>query len=239
MIRILISIIGVMFSVLGNAQSNLVFSIPSEYDFRVMIQNFNSTKPQTWQTKFENIPAGEIRVTIVVSKSSAYQREQTFTLNIERGYELTYFILPYDNGIMCRLANYYTIEQVYGKNHLNDHGRGNSTGDEQGTSTSRVRTYKGKPVMSTTELNEFLVSVKKIYYFGDRVKFIKTHLPDFYMYTDDIVQILSLLTTENEKLDVAIYAYDYTIDNSYYFKLRGSFSQYSYDQLTDSIAKKK
>lgn len=237
MLRLLFFITLIVNSTSAFSQANLIFSLPHEYDFKVTIAGHNSTKPQTWQTKFEKLPAGEYNVTIAVSKpNTTYSRVETVTVKADRGYEITYFVIPYDNGLMCRIANYYTIEQVYG---FNQNNSGGGVANGPGDSKARVSMYNGKPVLSSRDLADFMVSVNNIYTSSDKMNFFKAQLPKFYSYTDDVIAFAETFYSEADKLALAKLAYDYTIDKQLYFKMSKVFySSSSMKELQQYIAER-
>jgi hypothetical protein len=210
------------------AQSNLVFSVPKEYDTKISIAGFNSTKPQTWQVKFQNIPQGTVKIVVTVTKPGLdWKDEVTYNLAIERGYEYTYFITPYKVGSECHLANAYTLEQVYGKNSDNQP----TTGDV------RVTSYDGRPVLSLKDLADFVAVAAQQKYGSNILEWLKKQMPAFYFYTDDIVRLVYTLQYDSDKLVLAKFAYDYTIDKQLYFKLGKTFQYTSTaEELTNYIA---
>jgi hypothetical protein len=164
------------------AQSNLIFSIPRDYNIKVYIANYNSTKPQAWQVKFQNIPEGKYEVVVTVSKSdNSFQRTENFSLDIERGYETTYFIYPSNNRLECKIANYYTLDQVYGKNADNQ---------KSADSKERLEAYNGKPVLNQKDFYSFWEAAKTRTYGSDIIEFLKKQMPRFYFYTDDVIYLV-------------------------------------------------
>jgi hypothetical protein len=219
--------LGTMFFV--SAQSNLIFSIPRDYAVKVSIQNYDYTKPQTWQVKFENVPEGKYDAVITLSKSdNSFQKTQTFSLEVKTGYEITYFAYPANSGLECKLAIYYPLDQIYNK-------KGNTTTE----APRRLDTYEGKPVLNQKDFRDFWDAATKITYGPSLLEFLQKQVPKFYFYTDDIVYLANIFTYEPYKLDFAKFAYDYTIDKHLYFKLRKSFSYGPYyDELEKYIAAK-
>lgn len=207
------------------AQSNLVFSLPKEYEIKVTINGYNSTKPLTWQVKFENIQQGTISATVVVTKPGSTKEERTFTLTIERGYEYTYFITPYKGGPECNLASIYTIEQVYGKNGDNIQPVNNDV---------RLNNYNGRPVLSLKDVDDFVSAAAQQKYGSDIIKWLKNQIPKFYFYTDDVVKLVTTLKYDSDKLELAKFAYDHTLDKHLYFKLAKSFQ---YSSTAEDLAK--
>lgn len=213
-----------------SAQSNLVFSIPKEYDVKIAIPGYNSTRPQTWQVKFENIQQGNIKVNVIIMKPGASTEERTFILNVERGYEYTYFITPYKGGPECNIANAYTLEQVYGQNHTNT---------QPTNTTGRLQWYNGKPVPSETELAAFVNSIKERRFGSDMLKFCETYIPKFYFYVEDVERFLKVFQFDDDKVKLAKLAYDHTINKHMYFSLKNSFKfTSSFEEVETYISKR-
>jgi hypothetical protein len=213
------------------AQANIIFSLPQRYEFTVQLGEYNFHRPQTWQIKFENIPAGNHVVTVTVSRpNSSYRVTQKFNLTVAAGYESTYFIMPYEKDLDFHLANYYTIQQVYGKEYRNE------TRNEE---PSRLTEFNGRKVLSKKDLEAFYFALKKQEPSGNQLVFAKAEMPLFYFYTEDIIYLLYVVPSESQKLDIAKFAYDHCIDPEQYFKFGKVLSGSDYMQLSNYLKTKR
>lgn len=213
------------------AQANLIFSISQSYEFTVQVADFNFHRPQTWQIKYENIPSGNYTVIVTVTKpNSSFSVTRKFNLSVASGYESTYFVVPYENDLSFHLSGYYTLQQIYGKDHRNE---------SRSQESERLTVYKGKKVLVRKDLEAFFYALKNQYSIDAQLNFLKSEVPLFAFYTDDLVYLLNAVGADSLKLELAKLAYDNCIDPEQYFKFGKSLDGNSYRLLTDFLRTKR
>jgi len=76
---ILLLVVGVN----GLTQTNLIFSTSKSYKLSVQLSSYTPVKITEWQTKFNNIPAGDYSISVTVSSSDfSYNRQQVMNLTV-------------------------------------------------------------------------------------------------------------------------------------------------------------
>jgi hypothetical protein len=207
------------------SQANVLFSIPSDYTFTVSLGNFTSTKTQSWQARFDNIPAGEYDLSITVT-SGNYRQSINKKFTVAAGYEATYFVIPYGDNLKVALAGYYTINQLYS-------GGGSSTGAD-----GRLTVFNGKPVYTKDDIKDLKIAMEKKGHDAYKVDFIEASLKNGYLYVDDLAELLKSFGHDAYRVDAAKKAYKSIVDKQKSWKLAGVFSHPAYyDEFANYAAK--
>jgi hypothetical protein len=197
------------------SQSNYIFSVPPEYNIHAELSGFSYTKPKTWQLKFTNIPEGQYAITITVSKpNTAYKQTITRTLEVDNGFEKTYFVIPYRDEIEVQLAVAYTLKEL--------------NGTVENTGNGRYTTYQNKPVFSKGDIEDLRKRAVEISFDNKMLEFLKSTIVNGWLYTEDVITLLRAFSFDRYRLDMAKFAFSYTIDKHKYYTLSNSFDFQSY-----------
>lgn len=97
----------------------------------------------------------------------------------------------------------------------------------------------GRTCMKPVDFNAALSTLRKLAFEDSKLKTAKQIISVNCLSVDQIIQIANLFSFEDNKLDLAKYAYDYCIEPRNYFKLNGIFTFSSNaDELSDYIQSK-
>ncbi len=228
--KILLLIIFCLMQLFSSAQSNYIFSVPAAYDLHIELGNYSYKKPETWQIKFENIPAGNHKIKFIVTKpGTSYKITHSTTVEVKSGYEIIYFVIPYTNSLEFGLAAYYDLKKF----------NGNNAGTEAVGSDGRYITYHGKPVFSKADIADLKTRANAKRFDDDIAAFLKETMSKAMFYTEDVISMLSILKFDDTRVRLAKNLYDNTIDKHKYYQLSGSFKfSSSFDEVMAYVSKR-
>jgi hypothetical protein len=98
----------------------------------------------------------------------------------------------------------------------------------------------GSRAMDNTAFQQFKQSCEKEPFDNTRMKIAKQFMPMNYFTTAQVKELIGIFSFENNKLDMAKYAYDYTVDKGNYYVVNDAFSfTNSKEALMDYIKSRK
>lgn len=215
-----------LFSLNALSQSNFIFSVPQEYNIHVEIGTFSYTKPKTWQLKFTGIAEGLQPITITVTKPNTnYKIIFHSKLQVDNGYETTYFVIPKENTLQVEIAVSYNLKELYGNNNV-----------QTTSADGRYTTYQNKPVFSVADIKDLKKRAIDISFDNQILDFLRSTIKKGWLYSEDVAMLLGAFSFDNNRLSFAKFAYDYTVDKHKYYTLSNSFDFSSnYNDLMNYI----
>lgn len=92
------------------------------------------------------------------------------------------------------------------------------------TPTFPQNSWNQPQIMNSNSFNILLNTVKNTPFDNNKVLVIQTSLKDSFITTAQVKELLNLLSFENNKISVAKYCYEKTVDRQNYFEIYNSFS---------------
>ncbi|MDD5361729.1 MAG: DUF4476 domain-containing protein [Ignavibacteria bacterium] len=94
------------------------------------------------------------------------------------------------------------------------------------------------PVINEKDFSELMTSLGNMSYDDNKREMISMVLDKYYVTSEHVKSLLTAVTFENNKLEVAKYAYARTVDKENYYKVLSSFTfESTIEELKDFISK--
>ncbi|MBK8520762.1 MAG: DUF4476 domain-containing protein [Chitinophagaceae bacterium] len=224
------------FSAILFAQSKLSISASGNADIRVMVDGIRYTSNGR-DIVISNLKNGNHSVKIFRASN---ERNRYNGNNRSNGYQLVYsnnlFVKPqYHVDITInRFGKAFVDEQVIS-------GGYNDDDDDWGVDNNDQYYDRGsRRAMDNNAFQQLKQSIGNESFDNTRLKVAKQFIATNYFTTAQVKELVLLFSFENSRLDIAKYAYDYTVDKGNYFLINDAFSfSNSKDALMDYIKNRK
>ncbi|MFZ1452230.1 MAG: DUF4476 domain-containing protein [Ferruginibacter sp.] len=224
------------FSAILFAQSKLSISASGNADIRVMVDGIRYTSNGR-DIVISNLKNGNHTVKIFRASN---ERNRYNGNNRSNGYQLVYsnnlFVKPqYHVDITInRFGKAFVDEQVIS-------GGYNDDDDDWGVDNNDQYYDRGsRRAMDNNAFQQLKQSIGNESFDNTRLKVAKQFIATNYFTTAQVKELVLLFSFENSRLDIAKYAYDYTVDKGNYFLINDAFSfSNSKDALMDYIKNRK
>lgn len=186
------------------AQGNIVFATRAGFLLQVWINNTQSDVPNRY-IRFDNMSAGNYLATvaIITADGQRYQGQANILLN--NRYEVTYFVVLEAGKAEINLANETALFAGGAVNF------------------SPLNTCTDKPILNPQDIQNLQQNVKAQLYDKRKLAMLKTALPNAGIMVLDLKTLVSLLTSDHARLQLAKFAYPYTCDKHNYHQLQDAF----------------
>jgi Domain of unknown function (DUF4476) len=224
------------FSVILFAQSKLTISAIGNADIRVMVDGIKYTSNGR-DIVISNVRNGNHSLKIF---RAANDRNRYNGNNRNNGYQLVYasniFIKPqYHVDITInRFGKAFVDEQLISGGYYDDD-------DDWGVDNNdQYFDRNSRRAMDNNAFQQLKQSIGNESFDNTKLKVARQFIASNYFTTAQVKELVLLFSFENSRLDIAKYAYDYTIDKGNYFLVNDAFSfSNSKDALMDYIKNRK
>ena len=224
------------FSAILFAQSKLSISASGNADIRVMVDGIRYTSNGR-DIVINNLKNGNHTVKIF---RAGNDRNRNNSNNRSNGYQLVYsnnlFVKPqYHVDITInRFGKVFVDEQMIS-------GGYNDDDDDWGVDNNdQYYDRSSRRAMENNAFQQLKQSIGNESFDNTRLKVAKQFIAANYFTTAQVKELVLLFSFENSRLDIAKYAYDYTVDKGNYFLINDAFSfNNSKDALMDYIKNRK
>ena len=224
------------FSAILFAQSKLSISASGNADIRVMVDGIRYTSNGR-DIVISNLKNGNHSVKIF---RAGNERNRYNGNNRSNGYQLVYsnnrFVKQQYHVDMTsnRVGKAVVDEQVIS-------GGYNDDDDDWGVDNNDQYYDRGsRRAMDNNAFQQLKQSIGNESFDNTRLKVAKQFIATNYFTTAQVKELVLLFSFENSRLDIAKYAYDYTVDKGNYFLINDAFSfSNSKDALMDYIKNRK
>lgn len=140
------------------------------------------------------------------------------------GYQLVYnsnlYLKPqyFVDIVINRFGKAFIDEQPLGKDYYNEEE------DDWGDNRDNGNNVYGIRAMDDRTFDQFRLSLKNETFDNTKLSLAKQVIAENYFTTAQVKQIVQQFSFENNKLEIAKYAYKYTVDKGSYFLLNDAFS---------------
>jgi hypothetical protein len=219
------------------AQSKLSISASGNSDIRIMIDG-KKYPGNNNSVMLNNVNSGYHSVKIF-RLSNERNRNQFYNRN--NRYELVYnsnlYLKPqYHTDIAInRFGKAFVDEQVSANGYFEE------TEDDWGVDNNdRYHDNYNRKAMDNSAFQQFKQSCEKEPFDDTKMKIVRQFMPMNYFNAIQVKDLVRIFSFENNKLDMAKYAYDYTLDKGNYYIVNDAFSfNNSKDALMDYIKNRK
>lgn len=227
----------ILFTAMVFAQSRLSITATGNSDLRIMIDGKKYT-PGNNTLMLGNINSGLHNIKIYRAANNRNRSQYGYR---NGRYELVY------NGNVYLKPHYHTDITVnrFGKTFVDEQLAGNMYHDETDNDwtvydNDRQMDNYGRRAMDNAAFQQFKQSCEKEPFDNTRMKIARQFMPMNYFTTAQVKELLGIFSFENNKLDMAKYAYDYTVDKANYYVVNDAFSfSNSKEALMDYIKNRK
>lgn len=219
------------------AQSKLSISSTGNADIRIMIDG-RKYPANSNTVMLSNLNSGyhSIKIFRVPNNRDRYQY----------GYRKNKYELVY-NGNLYLKPRYHTDITInrFGKTFVDEQllsaGYYEEEEDDWGVDNNdQYFDNYGRRAMDNSAFQQFKQSCEKEPFDDTRMKIAKQFMPMNYFSTAQVKELIGIFSFENNKLDMAKYAYDYTVDKGNYYLVNDAFSfNTSKEALMDYIKNRK
>lgn len=227
----------ILFTAILFAQSRLSISATGNSDIRIMIDGRKYTSESN-TFMLNNISSGFRNVKIYRVVNNRNRGRYGYG---NGKYELVY------NGNVYLKPQYHTDITInrFGKAFVDEQLASNVYYDEDYDDWSsydndRQPDNYGRRAMDNASFQQFKQSCERESFDNTRMKIARQFMPMNYFTTTQVKELLGIFSFENNKLDMAKYAYDYTVDKGNYYVVNDAFSfSNSKEALMDYIKNRK
>ncbi|MGG9971329.1 DUF4476 domain-containing protein [Ferruginibacter sp. SUN002] len=225
-------------------QSSITISTTGNYGISVTIDG-KQYKVKNNYVSIDDLSAGYHSIKIY--RQTNGRKNGRFNSSLQQIYNSNLYIKPqYDvDIIVSRFGKVFIDEQSTNDRNWNDRNndcwkdddddwndRDNDWNDRNSSNNSQT--------MSSSQFEQFKQTIKKEVFSDTKVAIAKQGISSNYFSAGQVKEILQLFTFEDNKLDVAKYAYKYTIDQNNYYTILDVFTfSSSKTELMDYIQKNK
>ena len=228
----------------AHSQTNVAFAAPAGYRLRVTVNN--QTQENEQYVRFENLPTGDhtARITATVG-SEIFDVRSTVTL--PSGLETSYFVIVVNRTAQVHWSNEVELGNPSGgRNTTPGTFDGRNGGSEAWPEYSYRQPRQGRwpgqpsfggnrpgfgtcecdnpfPVLNNAEANRLKSAVQRTAFDDDRMALVQAALGRANIMTDDVRDLMRLLSFDNNRLRLAKRLYDRTCDKRNYYLLASAF----------------
>lgn len=226
----------VFFSTILLAQTKLSISATNNADLRVMVDGMRYTSNGR-EIVISNLKNGNHTVKIF---RAGNDRNRYNNNNRNNGYQLVYssnvFVKPqyHIDIVINRFGKAFIDEQMISNGYYEDD-------DDWGVDNNdQYYDRYSRRAMDKASFEQFRQAVKKESFDDTRLKVAKQVISNNYFNAAQVKELASLFSFEDSKLQIAKYAYDYTVDKGNYFVVNDAFSfSSSKEELMNYIQNRK
>ena len=209
------------FSIIVFAQSKLSISSTGNADIRVMVDGKKYTANNN-MVMVNNLKNGNHNIKIFRLQN---ERNRNQANNRNGSYQLVYsnnlFVKPqyHVDIIINRFGKAFVDEQLIANGYNDDED------DDWGVDNNdRYYDRYSRKAMERTEFDQFKQSLRKESFDETRLRIAKQFVSNNYFNAAQVKELVGLFSFEESRLEIAKYAYDYTVDKGNYFVVSDAFS---------------
>ena len=206
-------------------QTRLTISSTSNSPIRIMVDGKKYSNNNNDVT-ITSLAAGYHSIKIFLQqRQKGCERDWWATDNHREGGSQTNFKLVYNNGIYVRPQFHVDITiNRFGKAFVDEQPiSGNDDGEEDWNEDGNNRGGYNQS-MNAQVFEQFKQSLRKDFFDEKKLSSAKTVIGVNWFTSSQVKEIVQLFTFENNKLEIAKYAYKYTVDKGNYFLINDVFT---------------
>jgi hypothetical protein len=202
-------------------QTRLTISASSNISLRVMVDGRKYTN-QNGELVLSNLPAGYHAIKIFMLQKRDIGRDRGGFGGNHNNYQLAYnnsvYIKPqYHTDITInRFGKVLVDEQLISNVYYEDEENWGDDGNTQGGYNNIA--------MSASSFDQFKQTLRRESFDDTKLSIAKQVISNNWFSANQVKELITLFTFENSKLDMAKYAYKYTIDRGNYFIVLDAFT---------------
>ncbi len=202
-------------------QTRLTISANSNTSLRIMVDG-RKYSSQNGEVLISNLPAGYHAIKIFVLQKRGFSNNRGQGGGYQNNYQLTYnnsvYIKPqYHTDITVnRFGKVLVDEQPISNGYYDEEENWGDDGNTQGGNYNQA--------MSANSFEQFKQTLRRESFDDTKMSIAKQVISSNWFTSSQVKELVTLFTFENSKLDIAKYAYKYTLDKGSYFIVLDAFT---------------